>query len=117
MPNFIPRGDAEFNAWQTNFVTYANVNHAALGLVPADLSLIIVTHPVWTLTFTPDVAAQANAQSARATTVIQRVRNSPKEAHAAAVHSGMEHGVPVSYYRLAKRLLAFPFSLEGQTLR
>ena len=65
--DYIPRGDAEFNAWQANFVTYANANQLALGLVPADLTLIIVSQPVWTLSFTAHVAAQANAQSARAT--------------------------------------------------
>ena len=65
--DYIPRGDAEFNAWQANFVTYANANQLALGLVPADLTLIILSQPVWTLSFTAHVAAQANAQSARAT--------------------------------------------------
>ena len=64
--DYIPRGDADFNAWQANFVTYANANQLALGLVPADLTLIITTQPVWTLSFTAHVAAQANAQSARA---------------------------------------------------
>jgi hypothetical protein len=65
--DFIPRGDAEFNAWQANFVTYANANQLALGLIPADLTLIILSQPVWTLSFTAHVAAQASAQSARAT--------------------------------------------------
>ncbi len=34
MTDYIPAPDAEFNAWQQNFVTYANTNLAALGLVP-----------------------------------------------------------------------------------
>src|SRR3972149_11878448 len=65
--DYIPRGDAEFNAWQANFVTSATANQLALGLVPADLTLIILSQPVWTLSFTAHVAAQASAQSARAT--------------------------------------------------
>jgi hypothetical protein len=30
---YTPRGDAEFNAWLANFVTYANANLAGVGLV------------------------------------------------------------------------------------
>ena len=30
--DYVPRGDADFNAWQANFVTYANANLANLGL-------------------------------------------------------------------------------------
>ena len=56
MADYIPAPDAEFNAWQLNFVTYANANQLALGLVPADLTLIILTQPVWTLSFTAHVA-------------------------------------------------------------
>ena len=36
MADYIPAPDAEFNSWQVNFVTYANANLAALGLVAAD---------------------------------------------------------------------------------
>jgi len=35
MADYIPGGDAEFDAWLTNFVTYASGNLAALGLVSA----------------------------------------------------------------------------------
>ncbi len=28
--DYIPRGDAEFNGWLANFVTYANANRAVL---------------------------------------------------------------------------------------
>lgn len=31
MPDYIPAPDAEFNAWQTNFVTYANAAAALNG--------------------------------------------------------------------------------------
>ena len=66
MPDYIPASDAEFNAWQANFVTYANANLAALGLVAADLTPIVTAQPVWTGSLTAHVAAQANAQSKRA---------------------------------------------------
>ncbi len=35
MADYIPGGDAEFNAWLGNFVTYASANLANLGLVAA----------------------------------------------------------------------------------
>ena len=66
MPDYIPASDAEFNTWQANFVTYANANLAALGLVAADLTPIVTAQPVWTTGLTAHVAAQANAQSKRA---------------------------------------------------
>ena len=66
MPDYIPGGDAEFSTWQANFVTYANANLAALGLVAADLTPIVAAQPTWTASLTAHVAAQANAQSKRA---------------------------------------------------
>lgn len=33
MPDYIPAVDASFDAWQQNFVTYANANLAAVGPV------------------------------------------------------------------------------------
>jgi len=65
--DYIPRGDADFNAWQANFVTYANANLVDLGLAPLDLISIISAQAAWTPSLTDHVAAQANAQSARAT--------------------------------------------------
>ena len=67
MPDYIPGGDADFNAWQANFVTYANANLANLGLVILDLTSIFSAQAAWTPSLTAHVAAQANAQSARAT--------------------------------------------------
>ncbi len=40
MADYIPGPDASFHAWQSNFVTYANGNLAALGLVAADMTPI-----------------------------------------------------------------------------
>ena len=65
--DYIPRGDADFNAWQANFVTYANANLANLGLAIPDLMSILSAQGAWTPSLTAHVAAQANAQSARAT--------------------------------------------------
>lgn len=67
MPDYIPASDAEFNAWQANFITYANANQAALGLVAADLANVILAQLSWMPSLTAHVAAQANAQSVRAT--------------------------------------------------
>ncbi len=38
MAAYIPGGDAEFNAWLDNFVTYANANLANLDLAACDLT-------------------------------------------------------------------------------
>ncbi|MBU0717320.1 MAG: hypothetical protein KJ749_03650 [Planctomycetes bacterium] len=65
--DYIPRGDAEFNSWQANFVTYANANLVNLGLVIGDLTTILIAQLSWTPSLTAHIAAQANAQSARAT--------------------------------------------------
>ena len=67
MPDYIPGGDADFNAWQANFVTYANANLPNLGLAIPDLLSILSAQGAWTPSLTAHVAAQANAQSARAT--------------------------------------------------
>ncbi len=40
MADYIPAADAEFNAWQQNFVTYANAHLVDLGLVAGDLTPI-----------------------------------------------------------------------------
>ncbi|MCG3127243.1 MAG: hypothetical protein CHACPFDD_02101 [Phycisphaerae bacterium] len=38
--DYIPRGDADFNGWLANFVTYANANLVNLGLVAGDMRAI-----------------------------------------------------------------------------
>ncbi len=62
--DYIPRGDADFNAWQANFVNYAAANMTDLGLALADLTPITTAHGAWTSSLTDHVAAQATAQSA-----------------------------------------------------
>ena len=51
--DYIPGRDANFHAWQSNFVTYANVNPAAPGLVAADMTQCRRPSPVTScLTYT-----------------------------------------------------------------
>ncbi len=47
MPDYIPGGDAEFGAWLGNFVTYANTNLAALGLVAGGMTPITAAQTTW----------------------------------------------------------------------
>lgn len=51
MPDYIPAPDAEFNAWQTNFVAYANANLAGLGLVAGDMTPITAAQTTWASTY------------------------------------------------------------------
>lgn len=43
MADYIPGGDVEFNGGQDNFVTYANVNLADLGLVQGGIDRMVST--------------------------------------------------------------------------
>ena len=47
MADYIPGGDAAFNAWLDNFVTYATANLAGLGLVAGDLTPITTAQTAW----------------------------------------------------------------------
>jgi hypothetical protein len=67
MADYIPGPDANFQAWQSNFVTYANANLAALGLVAADLAPITAAQTTWATAFPAHVAAVAAAKAARQT--------------------------------------------------
>ena len=68
MADYIPALDAEFNAWQANFVTYANANLAGLGLVAGDMTPITAAQTTWASTYPAHIhiTAQASAESARA---------------------------------------------------
>ena len=65
MPDYIPGGDAPFDAWQLNFVTYVNANLANLGLVAGDVVNLNATATTWTADYPAHTAAQAAAQGAR----------------------------------------------------
>jgi hypothetical protein len=66
MADYIPAADAEFDAWQTNFVDYATANMAELGLDAADLTPIDTAQTEWATDYPAHVTAVANAESARA---------------------------------------------------
>ncbi len=66
MPDYIPSADGEFDAWQSNFVTYATANAAALGLDPlVDIPPLAAAQSTWTTDYAANTAAQAAAQAAR----------------------------------------------------
>ena len=67
MADYIPGPDASFQAWQSNFVTYANANLAALGLVAADMTPITAAQSPWVNGFTAHIAAVNAAKAAKQT--------------------------------------------------
>lgn len=67
MADYIPGPDANFQAWQANFVTYANANLAALGLTAADMAPITAAQGSWATAFPAHVAAVAAAKAAKQT--------------------------------------------------
>lgn len=67
MADYIPGPDASFQAWQSNFVTYANANLAALGLVAADMAPVTAAQTGWATAFPAHVAAVNAAKAAKQT--------------------------------------------------
>ena len=67
MADYIPGPDASFQAWQSNFVTYANANLAALGLTAADMAPITAAQGGWATAFPAHVAAVNAAKAAKQT--------------------------------------------------
>lgn len=67
MADYIPGSDANFQAWQSNFVTYANANLAALGLTAADMAPVTAAQSTWATAFPAHVAAVAAAKAAKQT--------------------------------------------------
>ena len=66
MPDYIPRPDGGFDAWQANFVTYASANAAALGLDPlVDIPPLTAAQGTWSTDYAANTTAQAAAQAAR----------------------------------------------------
>lgn len=64
--DYLPKPDADYQAWLTNFVTYANANLAALGLVAADITPVTTTQTAFNTAFNANIAAQNAAQNAAA---------------------------------------------------
>ncbi len=67
MADYIPGPDADFQAWVANFVTFANANLAALGLVAADMTPITTAQTAWTTGFAAHIAAKAAAIASKQT--------------------------------------------------
>ncbi len=64
--DYIPGADGAFDAWQSNFVTYATANAAALGLDPlVDIPPVATAQTAWSTDYGANTAAQAAAQAAR----------------------------------------------------
>lgn len=64
MSDYIPRPDGDFDMWQKNFVTYAAANAAALGLLPADITLLTTKQTAWTTSLASHVTASNAAKAA-----------------------------------------------------
>ena len=79
MADYIPGPDANFQAWQSNFVTYANANLAALGLVAADMAPITAAQTTWNTAFPAHVAAVNAAKAAKQT------KDEARQAYVAAI--------------------------------
>jgi hypothetical protein len=67
MADYLPGPDADYQAWVLNFVTYANANLTALGLVAADLAPITSGQTAFNTGFTAHVAAVNAAKAAKQT--------------------------------------------------
>lgn len=65
MPDYIPGSDTEFQAWVANFVTYASVHLADLGLDITDMLSITAGKTDFDTKLAANVTAQQAAQSAR----------------------------------------------------
>lgn len=67
MADYLPGPDADYQACVTNFVTYANANLAALGLVAGDMTPVTTAQTAWNTGFAAHIAAKAAAQAAKQT--------------------------------------------------
>lgn len=67
MADYLPGPDADYQAWVTNFVTYANANLAALGLVAADMTPVTTGQTAFNSGFSAHIAAKAAAMAAKQT--------------------------------------------------
>ena len=74
--DYIPDGDARFDAWQSNFVTYVNDHLADLGLLAADVAGLNGSAASWSSDYPAHGAAQSAARAA--TEAKQRARNQLK---------------------------------------
>jgi hypothetical protein len=59
LADYLPGPDADYQAWVTNFVTYAKANLAALGLVAADITPITTGQTAFNSGFSAHIASKA----------------------------------------------------------
>ena len=72
MADYIPNPDGDFNAWQTNWVTFAAANSTALGIAAGDVTAIQTAQTDWNTKYGDHVAKQAAAAGARQAKDTQR---------------------------------------------
>ena len=65
MADYIPGSDTEFQAWASNFITYASVHAVELGIDPAVMVPIVADFTDFATKMAANVAAQQAAQAAR----------------------------------------------------
>ncbi|HUU83630.1 MAG TPA: hypothetical protein VM243_09015 [Phycisphaerae bacterium] len=87
MADYIAGGDAEFNAWLDNFVTYASAKLAELGLAAGDLTPITTAQTTWAGALAAHVTAQQTARSAT------QQKNADRAAVLSLVRAEPPHGV------------------------
>jgi hypothetical protein len=96
MADYIPGPDASFQVWQTQFVTYANANLAALGLTAPDMAPITAGQTGWNTAFPAHVAAVNAAKLAK------QNKDEARAAYVAAIRP------------LVRRLQASPQVTDGE---
>lgn len=64
MPDYIPSSDADFDAWQQNFVSYVSNNASALSITPQQVTSLVGQQNEWIGKYPFSVAKQAEANSA-----------------------------------------------------
>ena len=63
MADYIPKADAAFDTWQTNYVTAFAANAAALGFDPlVDVPALTAVQTVWNGSYAAHTTAQAAAE-------------------------------------------------------
>jgi len=63
--DYIPGSDTEFQAWASNFITYASAHAAELGIDPAVMVAILADFTAFAEKLAANVTAQQAAQAAR----------------------------------------------------
>src|ERR1041385_1139939 len=64
MSDYIPSSDAEFNAWQLNFVSFVSTNAAALNITPQQVTSLAEQQNEWIVKYPLSTAKQAELNSA-----------------------------------------------------